>query len=72
MKVRYADRVKELKGSGGGEMMSREEIHARELMLPRGNKNCLKVNISQEDDQEDIKAKVEMARHKTRQDVHKH
>ena len=43
-------------------------MHAREMMLPRGNnKNVLKVNISNEDDQEDIKAKVELARHKNKQ-----
>ena len=31
--------------------MSREEQLAREMMLPRANKNNIKVNISNNDDQ---------------------
>ena len=58
--------MKELKG-GSGEQMTREEMHAREMMLPRGNnKNVLKVNISKEDDQEDINAKMQLARQKSK------
>lgn len=38
--LRYADRVKELKKEGGGGTeMSKEERQARELMLPRSQKN---------------------------------
>jgi hypothetical protein len=33
--LRYADRVKELKKSSGGESLSREDTLAKELMLPR-------------------------------------
>lgn len=43
--------MKELK-SGGQEPLSREEMMARELMLPRANnKNCVKVNIDNGDDE---------------------
>lgn len=36
---------------------------ARELMLPRANnKNCIKVNIEYNDDEDDILLKVEEAR----------
>lgn len=41
--LRYADRVKELKNNDGP--MSKEEQATREMMLPRANKNSLKVNI---------------------------
>jgi multidrug efflux pump subunit AcrB len=36
---------------------------SRELMLPRANnKNSVKVNVSREDDQEDIRMKMDVAR----------
>ena len=35
---------------------------AREMMLPRANKNSVKVNIERGDDQEDIMAKMGIAR----------
>ena len=38
-------------------------MHARQMMLPRGNnRNCVKVNINREDDEEDIMMKMDMAR----------
>lgn len=58
--LRYADRVKELKNNDGP--MSKEEQATREMMLPRANKNSLKVNICKEDDEEDIAAKRDAAR----------
>lgn len=42
--------------------MSREEQAAREMMLPRSNKNTLKVNINRDDDDQEIEAKKEIAR----------
>lgn len=60
--LRYADRVKELKGNGDGEKLSKEQLHDREMMLPRANKNIVKVNIDKDDDQEDIMMKMEVAR----------
>lgn len=48
--LRYADRVKELKNSGESATLSRQEQAAREMMLPRTNKNSIKVNINRDDD----------------------
>lgn len=36
-------------------------MKARELMLPRQNKNAIKINISNDDDAEDIEAKRKQA-----------
>jgi hypothetical protein len=58
--LRYADRVKELKNNDTA--LSKEELAMREMMLPRANKNTLKVNINRDDDEEDIEAKKELAR----------
>ena len=49
--LRYADRVKQLKNGGNDGPMSREDQAAREMMLPRANKNIIKVNISKDDDE---------------------
>ena len=49
--LRYADRVKELKKSGENTPMSKEQQAARQMMLPRANKNTLKVNINRDDDE---------------------
>ena len=51
-----------MKGNGDGEKLSKEQLHEREMMLPRANKNIVKVNIERGDDQEDIMMKMEMAR----------
>lgn len=54
--------MKELRSSQG-ESLTKEEQLARELMLPRANnKNCIKVNIENNDDEDDILLKVEEAR----------
>lgn len=42
--------------------LTKEEQLAREMMLPRANKNCLKVDINPNDDAEDIEMKKEKAR----------
>ena len=42
--------------------MSKEEQLAREMMLPRNNKNNIRVNISNTDDLEDIEMKKQAAR----------
>lgn len=62
--LRYADRVKELKN--GDTALTREELAAREMMLPRAAKNSLKVNINRGDDEEDIEMKKEIARRNMR------
>jgi hypothetical protein len=52
--------VKELrKPQEGG--TSKEEQRAREMMLPRQNKNAIRIMISNEDDAEDIAKKREDA-----------
>lgn len=58
--LRYADRVKELRKPT--ETISKEELKAREMMLPRQNKNAIKININNDDDVEEIEAKRELAR----------
>jgi len=47
--LRYADRVKELKKDGNKTELTREEQQARELMLPRSQKNK-NIIIKNEDD----------------------
>lgn len=37
--------------------MSKEDVKSKELMLPRQNKNAIKIMISNEDDAEDIAKK---------------
>ena len=59
--LRYADRVKELKNQGDAPL-SREEQMAKEMMLPRANKNSYKVNIDANDDVDDIEVKKYAAR----------
>ena len=62
--LRYADRVKELKkssGTGSTEPVSREDQLAKELMLPRMNKNAVRIMIEKEDDEEDIQNKKKEA-----------
>lgn len=51
--LRYADRVKELKNQNDFPL-SKEEQLAKEMMLPRANKNSLKININPNDDPEEI------------------
>jgi hypothetical protein len=55
--LRYADRVKELKKPNSNEPMSKEDQLAKELMLPRMNKNAVKIMIDSNDDAEDIQNK---------------
>lgn len=55
--LRYADRVKELKKPNNNEPMSKEDQLAKELMLPRMNKNAVKIMIDNNDDAEDIQNK---------------
>lgn len=54
--------------------MTKEEMLARELMLPRANnRNCVKVNIDREDDEEDIMMKMNMARGiQENNEIHQH
>ncbi len=54
--LRYADRVKELRRPQEG---TKEDIKAREMMLPRQNKNAIKIMINNDDDAEDIADKRE-------------
>ncbi len=53
--LRYADRVKQLRKPT--ESLTKEELKAREMMLPRQNKNAIKIDINNDDDAEDIEAK---------------
>jgi len=46
--LRYADRVKELR-RGNGEPLSREDALAKELMLPRMNKNKQTTYMSEDE-----------------------
>ena len=57
--LRYADRVKELRKPQ--DPVSREEQKAKELMLPRQNKNAIRIMINNEDDAEDISRKRDEA-----------
>lgn len=56
--LRYADRVKELKKSGvldgPKEKLTKEDELARQLMLPRLNKNTNKIDVKSDKTQEDM------------------
>jgi kinesin family protein 2/24 len=52
--LRYADRVKELKKGGSSEPVSKEDMLAKELMLPRMQKNIKKVEIHSDDEEESL------------------
>jgi hypothetical protein len=57
--LRYADRVKELRKPQ--ESISKEDVKAREMMLPRQNKNAIRIMIDNDDDAEDIAEKRDRA-----------
>lgn len=57
--LRYADRVKELRKPQ--ESGSKEDKAAKEMMLPRQNKNAIRIMINNDDDAEDIAEKRERA-----------
>lgn len=53
--LRYADRVKELRKPQ--EAVTKEDMKAKEMMLPRQNKNAIRIMINNDDDAEDIERK---------------
>ena len=57
--LRYADRVKQLRKPTEGS--SKEDKMAKEMMLPRQNKNAIRIMIDNDDDAEDIAMKRDKA-----------
>lgn len=57
--LRYADRVKQLRKPQ--DQVSKQELKAKEMMLPRQNKNAIKIMINNDDDAEDIAEKRDRA-----------
>lgn len=58
--LRYADRVKQLRKPQEGQ--SKEDMKAKEMMLPRQNKNAIRIMINNDDDADDIAGKRDEAR----------